>query len=337
LAHGIRSLPTGHKLSGGLDRGLGTLVSLVTNSPSGIHLAQVCDLQVAAAPCRCDTVPERSLGRQFGISTIGVTIGNLVAPPVAGALYQRWGFRAPFIFGIIVTGFDLLARLFIIERHEAMKWDADPMAAIVSDSKDPEVALPGVVPSGRGGRFTSLEPQSAAWVPSDHLPTAESEGSTEAEFDEKRREGNLREGQSQEIKQSRATLLPHVVLLKLMKSSRATVCILLTLIWGLGWIAQETTVVLHMNRVWGLDSHQAGIAFIAAIVPTVFCEFGISSLSHPYGAFKPRGLQLGPFLVGWAIGMARLRSDVLSCCFPYHGMGCSLLKALLPRSLLSLQ
>jgi hypothetical protein len=62
------------------------------------------------------------------------------------------------------------------------------------------------------------------------------------------------------------------VLLKLMKSSRAMVCILLTLIWGLAWVAQETTVILHMNRVWGLDSRKAGIAFIAAIVPTVFCE-----------------------------------------------------------------
>lgn len=203
---------------------------------------------------------------------MGVTIGNLVAPPVAGALYKRFGFRAPFIFGTIVTGFDLLARLLLIERHEAMRWGVDPMAVAVSDAeKVAEVAPPGLL-AGKA--------EQASQASRNGPPIAEDEGNTGTKIIEERREGNKIQGQSQEFKQSRATLLPHVVLFKLMKSSRATVCILLILIWGFEWIAQETTVVLHMNRVWGLDPRQAGIAFIAAIVPTVFCEFGMSSFSN---------------------------------------------------------
>lgn len=183
---------------------------------------------------RCDTVPKQSLGRQLGIAFTGVTIGNLVAPPVAGILYQRWGFRAPFVFGIIFTGIDFLARLLLVERHEAMRWGVDPMAVVAHDKeRDPEEALPEVIPTAEGVGYAK-------------------------------------------------TVLPHIVLFGLMKSSRAVVCILLSLIWGFEWVAQEITVVLHMNRIWGLDSHQAGIAFIAAIVPTIFCKSRRSSLSHPH-------------------------------------------------------
>ena len=54
---------------------------------------------------------------------------------------------------------------------------------------------------------------------------------------------------------------------------------IVALIWALGWTAQETTVVLHLNKVWGLNPHQAEIAFIAAIVPTIFCESNVPPFS----------------------------------------------------------
>ena len=50
----------------------------------------------------------------------------LAAPPISGVLYERFGFRAPFIFGIIVTAFDLVFRLLVIERVDALKWGHDP-------------------------------------------------------------------------------------------------------------------------------------------------------------------------------------------------------------------
>lgn len=219
---------------------------------------------------------------------MGDNIGSLVGPPVGGALYQRWGFRAPFIFGIIVTGIDLLARILLIERHEAMKWGVDPMAVAVSDNgKDPEVAS-GVTALGRMEELSVPEPQPTTQEPSDGSPICEGDGLTNVESEEEAREGNP---QPPESKQPRVTLLPHIVLLKLVKSPRATVCFFLTFVWGLVLTAQETTVVLHMNRVWGLDPRQAGIAFIAAVVPAIFCEFSILFLlSHPHDVFQLRGL-----------------------------------------------
>lgn len=210
---------------------------------------------------RCDTVPEKRLGRQFGIVTMGLTIGLLVGPPVAGILYQRLGYRAPFVFGIIVTGIDFLARLLLIERHEAMRWGVDPMVTAVGSKEDLEAEV------------TDAERAEHPSVP-DPRPD-EGEGGTKVEVEEKAGEGDQTEKQPQEPKQSRTTLLPHVALLRLMRSPRAAVSIILTLIGALGWAGQESVVVLHMNNVWGLDPRQAGTAFIAAVIPTIFCESNI--------------------------------------------------------------
>ena len=198
--------------------------------------------------CRSDTAPEQHLGRQFGIASMGLTIGSLLGPPIAGVLYERWGFKAPFVFGIIVTGVDLLARLLLIERHEAMRWGVDPMAISAgSKEEDPEVAAEVTVVE-RAEEPSAPVPQSAV------------------------QEGDKIEKQLQESKVPRVVMLPHIALLKLMKSPRAGVSIILTFFWGVGWAGQEAALVLHMEDVWGLDPRQAGTAFIAAVVPTIFCE-----------------------------------------------------------------
>lgn len=49
----------------------------------------------------------------------------LIGPPVGGALYSAFGYRAPFIFGIIVTVIDFVGRLLIIERKDAVICDQD--------------------------------------------------------------------------------------------------------------------------------------------------------------------------------------------------------------------
>ena len=46
----------------------------------------------------------------------------MVAPPIGGALYDRFGFRAPFIFGMAVVVLDFFGRLLFIERKDAAIW-----------------------------------------------------------------------------------------------------------------------------------------------------------------------------------------------------------------------
>jgi len=47
-------------------------------------------------------------------------------PPVAGTLYANYGFRAPFYLGMAFAGVDLIARLLLIERKDAIPWGVDP-------------------------------------------------------------------------------------------------------------------------------------------------------------------------------------------------------------------
>ena len=72
-----------------------------------------------------------------GISDLFMYARFLVGPPVAGALYDRFGFHGPFIFGIIVTAVDLIGRFLIIERKHAIQWGVDP-AAPTPQRADPE-------------------------------------------------------------------------------------------------------------------------------------------------------------------------------------------------------
>ena len=58
---------------------------------------------------------------------------QLLAPPVGGALFDRWGYRAPFIFTILFTIIDLPVRLLVNEKRVP----AHPTAA-VQDTKSAE-------------------------------------------------------------------------------------------------------------------------------------------------------------------------------------------------------
>lgn len=50
----------------------------------------------------------------------------VIGPPVGGLLYGRFGIRAPFIFGMSATFIDLVGRLLVIERKQALRWGVDP-------------------------------------------------------------------------------------------------------------------------------------------------------------------------------------------------------------------
>jgi MFS transporter, DHA1 family, solute carrier family 18 (vesicular amine transporter), member 1/2 len=52
----------------------------------------------------------------------------LVGPPISGALYGRFGARAPYLFGIITTVADLICRLLLVDRKEALRWGVDTRA-----------------------------------------------------------------------------------------------------------------------------------------------------------------------------------------------------------------
>ena len=86
---------------------------------------------------------------------ITAIFSQLVGPPVGGVLFNRFGIRGPCIFGIMVIAVDLVGRLLLIERSEALALGFDPAAPSTSD-RAPDSAHYGTfaveagLPSGRG-------------------------------------------------------------------------------------------------------------------------------------------------------------------------------------------
>ncbi|SJL11077.1 uncharacterized protein ARMOST_14478 [Armillaria ostoyae] len=69
----------------------------------------------------CNRSPSKVVGRQIGIVMSGAPLGVLLGTPIGGPLYARFGFRGPFIFGIIVSLPDLVLRLLVIGERDASR------------------------------------------------------------------------------------------------------------------------------------------------------------------------------------------------------------------------
>jgi len=73
-----------------------------------------------------DTCPKSRMGQHMGLAMSGVSAGAIIAPPIGGTLYDRLGWHAPFIFSLGVVALDVLGRVLVIERKDALKWGYDP-------------------------------------------------------------------------------------------------------------------------------------------------------------------------------------------------------------------
>lgn len=50
-----------------------------------------------------DSVPEADIALSTGQAMMGLSLGALAGPPIGGALYQKLGYYAPWIFCIIIV------------------------------------------------------------------------------------------------------------------------------------------------------------------------------------------------------------------------------------------
>ncbi|CCM06336.1 uncharacterized protein FIBRA_08590 [Fibroporia radiculosa] len=197
---------------------------------------------VAGLALICDTAPESSVGRQLGIAMSGASIGSIVGPPVSGELYSAFGFRSPFIFGIILTMIDLVGRLLIIERKHALRWGIDPAAPSVSPEAVVEAVADAAPPSSSKEETPDTEKGGL-----EHAVTPVSE----------------------------SPAVPHRISLiamlgKLLRSSRAWAACIGTLIYGVIISSQEPSLPLYLQAVWNFNASKVGLVYIAAVIPTVF-------------------------------------------------------------------
>ncbi|KAJ8085084.1 hypothetical protein PM082_003866 [Marasmius tenuissimus] len=241
----------------------------------------------------CDTVPERSFGKYLGIAMSGMSVGFLIGPPVGGALYQRFGFRGTCIFGVAAAVADLLVRLVVIERADAIKWGFDPQE---DDRADRHVA-----DTREEGREGDVERNGDADTANDAAPASPSTKKEDTSAKTPVHPPGLSKCQPESIvtevqtpksegstfttaeqKQNNVSFVS--VLKQLCSTPKAWTPVLCVLVDGIIMTALEPPLPVHMNEVWGFNSTKVGLIFIAAVVPSFISNALAGTLADRLGA-----------------------------------------------------
>ncbi|BGP54868.1 hypothetical protein JCM8202_003377 [Rhodotorula sphaerocarpa] len=195
-----------------------------------------------------DSVPEERVGTVLGAVMIGFSCGQAIGPPVGGVLYARMGYRAPFVFSLILVGIDLLLRVLLIEKHIALKY-------IQAGHDIPNFEAPGYVDP----RKTTDSQETVATSPEPEATTAEGKAAPE--------------GKAVSLSGSRKIPSHWLGLWEMLKSPRAMTTILLTLLNGfIVGALQDTGQTIYLEEQYGLTSFGAGLVFLGFVVPTFFAS-----------------------------------------------------------------
>ncbi|KAF7437249.1 hypothetical protein PC9H_004086 [Pleurotus ostreatus] len=196
----------------------------------------------------CDCTPKEVIGRQLGIAMTGLSVGVILGPPLGGLLYDRFGFRGPFVFGIVSAFVDLVGRLLIIESKLGLLESPAPAPAPTITPPIPisdTIVFPNTKDANDHTGATSIP----------MTPRTSSRASQPTDVD----------SESQE----KAHLSLWQVLVQLAKSPRALSALFVTLTNGLVYATIEPALPLRLQDVWHLDSTRVGIVFIAGLAPSL--------------------------------------------------------------------
>lgn len=178
---------------------------------------------------------------------------HVVGPPVGGTLYDRFGWRAPFIFSIILVAIDLLMRLFIIEKHVALRWVKS--GVVIKNFEAPGWNEGKSEEQQEKEQQEELESEtnfndpSSSPIKPTHLPSR---------------------GTTTEEPQVASKLPSHWLgFISMLTDPRPLTSFILTFLNGfiLGGLL-DTAMTIHLSEIYGLSSLGAGLVFLGAVVPT---------------------------------------------------------------------
>ncbi|KAJ8294725.1 putative MFS-type transporter C18.02 [Rhodotorula toruloides] len=218
-----------------------------------------------------DSVPEERVGKVLGWVMIGFSFGQAIGPPVGGVLYARMGWRAPFVFSLILVAIDLGLRMLIVEKHRAVEWirrgkevrgfEAPGWVDEVNTRvEEPKKEREKTIPAG------DAEDNARIPVPlADSTPSSTSSDTT--------------------LAPSHSRIPSHWIgFLHLLRHPRALTSFLLTLLNGIiaGGL-QDTGLTIYLEEEYGLSSFGAGLVFLGIVVPTFFGSPFAGWVTDKYG------------------------------------------------------
>jgi len=192
-------------------------------------------------------------------------------------LYSRFGFRAPFIFGEICTLVDLLLRLLIIERDVAIKWGYDPATGRdISATTDLEA-------SSTDDRSDATGPSQSRLIPL-HSSSEQTPASVDPKEVQSAVDSCAPAANNSTVSPVHKSLPILSIIWQIAKSSRARVALMVTLVSGILLSMEDPTLPLRLQSLWGYNSEQVGLVFIACLVPTLISSPLTGFLSDVIGS-----------------------------------------------------
>ncbi|KAE8269757.1 hypothetical protein A4X09_0g2562 [Tilletia walkeri] len=215
-----------------------------------------------------DAVGGDRLGSALGTCFAWVTFGELIAPPAGGIIYRKFGYWAVWQVCSVLIVIDLIARL-LLREPKTPRYGPSKHTHTSPDSYGSVAA-----PPANGESTHRIAPSNGA-VPQETqpllLPSAQDECDGDDEGDDESR--------------SKETWFERVwPIAKLHRTSRFNAALLNGFAQALVISAIESTMPLHVHRIFGFDSLQAGLLFLPLVLPGVVLGPILGNLADTKGA-----------------------------------------------------
>ncbi|KAL8690931.1 MAG: hypothetical protein Q9224_004290 [Gallowayella concinna] len=179
-----------------------------------------------------DTVGPENLGKTIGSVFGFISIGELAAPVLGGVVYKKAGYSGVFGMGGAILAIDFIMRLLLIEKKTAAKWQTHD----------------GV---SRGSR----EEQEG------DAPTDGEDGDEQEPLLRRKEEDNY------EVPDGQSKVVRSFPILYILKDPRLLTALLLAFNQATLLAAFDATIPTEAEDLFGFDSLQSGLLFIALVLP----------------------------------------------------------------------
>ncbi|KAI9255142.1 major facilitator superfamily domain-containing protein [Phascolomyces articulosus] len=236
-----------------------------------------------------DAYPSQVIGTQLGRVMLFQSIGMAAGAPIGGILFDKIGYRGPFIFIIVLAGIDFLLRLFLIERRNNPKhWFEDNNNKTISQHHpNNDVNESGII-HDKAVIATSAQQHNINNYNSmntSHEKDRDSKKGSITYINSHHEDGNVstHSSHSNDEDQQKSTTTT-ISMLQLLRDARILVALLFSLLPFLAISMLEPTLPIQLAEEWGYDSSQIGLIFLAEIIPSFLAVPLSGYLYDRYGA-----------------------------------------------------
>ncbi|KAL7619629.1 hypothetical protein AAE478_010170 [Parahypoxylon ruwenzoriense] len=268
--------------------GRSTAVMFVARVLQGVSAAAVWTVGLAMV---LDTVGPDHLGKVVGTIFSFISVGELLAPVLGGALYERTGYLGVFGVATGVLGLDFCMRLLVVEKKTAKKYcggGGDGGAAREDDDEE------------EGGVDNRLDEEEATTEnENDALLSNKKRGDDDSEFDD--------DLDSYKIHHEPGRIVRALPILICFRSPRLLMGLGVAFVQAALLAMFDATIPTEAQELFGFTSLRAGLLFVALDVPYLLLGPVAGWAVDRYGT-KPAAVLGFAYLVP-ALVLLRLPSD----------------------------